>query len=132
MTVGSPLPQAVVSLEMGSTMKTAAMMLGSATAAGVRAGGEGGAEPAPGAPQLKRPPEPPTSTAPAGHPAGPPVPELAQSRTTPVAERIDPSSASHPEGAAKTTTVENMTPAAAKAVARHATLLQGIHKFSRS
>ena len=49
-------------------MKALEMMLGSAAAAGVSPGGEGGLLPAPGAPQLKMPPVPGRSTAPAAQP----------------------------------------------------------------
>src|SRR6266536_760855 len=132
MTVGSLAPQLVVSPEMGSTMKTAEMLVGSAAAAGVRAGGDGGAPAAPGAPQLKRPPAPPTSTAPAGQPAGGPVPELAQSPATPVRDRIDPSRASQPDGAATAVTVDSTVRAAATAAARGIDIRQGINENSRS
>src|SRR5258708_10386023 len=69
--VGSPAPQAVVvSLEIGATMKSAGMMLGSATAAGVRLGATGGLEPPLRAPQLNRPPGPLRLAEPAGAGAG--------------------------------------------------------------
>ena len=66
MIVGSPAPQAVVSLEIGSTTKTAEMMLASAAAAGVRLGAIGGLEPPAGRPQLNSPPGPLRFTEPAG------------------------------------------------------------------
>jgi hypothetical protein len=56
----------------------ALMMLASAAAAGVSGGAVGGADPAPGTPQLKRPPEPATFTPPFEQ-AAPAGPELAQS-----------------------------------------------------
>src|SRR5437868_10496233 len=102
--VASPAPQAVVSDESGSTMKTLEMRVGSARAAGVSTGGFGGAEPAPGLPQLNSPPAPVTLTAPAGHVGvGDAAPELAQSKVTPEGgvNRTLPSIASQEEGAAK-------------------------------
>src|SRR5260370_17338452 len=78
-TVGSPAPQAVESVAIGSLTKTAEMMLGSAAAAGVSVGGLGAA-PAPAAlPQFNRPPVPPTSPPPPPHgPEGPPPPHFPQ------------------------------------------------------
>src|SRR5689334_23937351 len=81
MRVGSPPPTQPVTLsvEIGSAMKTAEMMLGSAAAVGVRVGGIGGAPALPGRPQLKMPPLPLRLTAPAGQAlTGGAVPELAQ------------------------------------------------------
>src|SRR5438128_10730008 len=96
-------PHGVVSDERGSTMKVLEIRLGSASAAGVRAGAPGGAPLAPGVPQLKSPPVPVTLTAPAGQVGtGDAKPELAQSNVTPAGgvRRTLPSSASQFEGAA--------------------------------
>src|SRR5438477_2291804 len=125
--VGSPAPHGVVSPEIGSTTNTAEMMLGSAAAAGVSVGAMGGAEPAPGRPQLKMPPVPPMSTAPAVQlPVGPARPEFAQSTVAPLAglNRIEPSTASHPEGAARAPSA--LTPTRNATTPAHASLGHGL------
>src|SRR5260370_36421316 len=84
-TVGSPAPQAVESVAIGSLTKTAEMMLGSAAGAGVSVGGLGAAPAPAGLPRLNRPPVPPTSTAPAPHvPGGPPTPQFAPEYVAPL------------------------------------------------
>src|SRR5260370_27879352 len=106
MIVGSPAPQAVVSPAIGSTTKTAEMMLASAAATGVRLGAIGGLEPPAGRPQLNSPPGPLRFTAPAAHTyVGATPPELAQSYAAPLAglNRMPPSTASQPDRAALTT-----------------------------
>src|SRR6266851_3106838 len=105
--VGSTAPHVVVSVETGSTIYTAETMLGSAAAAGVSVGGFGGAEPAPGLPQLKSPPLPLTLTTPgtAGQVLiGVAAPELPQSWIAPggASVRMFPSSSSQVDGAART------------------------------
>src|SRR6266571_4352496 len=105
-TVESPVPHDVVSEESGSTTKSVETMVRSAAAAAVSVGGLGGADPAPGLPQLNRPPEPTISTA-VGSPAQVPTvagggPELAQSWIPAVGGSVMstlPSISSHPDGA---------------------------------
>src|SRR5260370_38618761 len=85
-TVGSPAPQAVESVAIGSLTKTAGMMLGSAGAAGGSGGGLGAAPAPAGLPQLNRPPAPPASTPPGPPgPGGPPNPEVAPCDVGPLA-----------------------------------------------
>src|SRR5690242_405794 len=84
-------------------MNSEEMMLGSAAAAGVSVAAIGGAVPAPGRPQLNRPPEPVTLTPPFAH-AAPFGPLFAQSNVLAPVLRIEPSMASQPDGAAATVT----------------------------
>src|SRR5947208_5821181 len=105
---------------MGSETKTALMMLGSAAAAGVSGGAVGGFEPAPGLPQLKRPPLPVTLTAPTGQlGTGVPAPELPQSWLPAglPAQRSLPSMLSQVEGAARAGCAMTVAAAAASSQA---------------
>jgi hypothetical protein len=133
--VASPAPHAVVSEDNGSTMKTLEMRLGSAAAAGVSVGAFGGAEPAPGLPQLKSPPEPVTFTAPAGQlGTGEAAPELAQSKVTPEGgvRRMFPSIASQEDGAASEGRRGSNAAEAATARAMTATRRRGGRTVGRS
>src|SRR2546426_8939299 len=102
--VGSPLPHVVASDEMASPTNAVERMLASAAAAVVSDGAVGGADPAPGLPQLYRPPVPLvlTSEVDVQLLVWLAAPELPQSKLAPdaLSNAMFPSTSSQDEGAA--------------------------------